>query len=133
MTGTTLPSLEAALRSTVFLDREIAGRTLADSGSGGARVLASVVADVAAAPEARVTALRHLPAGEEIDHALRVALNDALPVIRVLALKKVTEAHATGLRTLVEPLTRDPASFWDLDEEISVAAVAAHTLASLAL
>ena len=126
-----LDALDAGLRSQGLVDREVAAAKLAAAGRDGARVLAKVATDVGAPPAVRVTALRHLPADNGAANALRTLLHDALPVLRVVALGKVEQSHAATLAPLVEPLTRDPATFWDLDEEIAVADVAARVLASL--
>jgi hypothetical protein len=126
-----LTGLEAGLRSEGLLERDVAAAKLIGAGREGARVLATVAADRSAAPAVRVTALRHLPADDEAVDVLRSLLGDALPVLRSIALGKVEEAHAISLAPLVEALTRDPARFWDLDEEIAVAHVAARVLASL--
>ncbi|WP_437946522.1 hypothetical protein WME98_37485 [Sorangium sp. So ce296] len=126
-----LGALEAGLRSEGFLDREVAATKLVAAGRDGARVLVQVATDRGAPQAVRVTALRHLPADEGATDALRTLLGDGLPVLRVVALDKVEQARAAVLAPLVEALTRDPATFCDLDEEISVADVAARVLASL--
>jgi hypothetical protein len=123
--------LEARLRSERLVVREVAAERLAATGRLDARVLARVATDVGAPTAVRVTALRHLPADDGAADALRMLLDDALPVIRVVALGKVEQSHAVALAPLVEPLTRDPGTFWDLDVEIAVADVAARVLASL--
>lgn len=127
-----LAGLEAGLRSPGLLIREVAAARLAAGGRVEARVLAKVATDVGAPPAVRITALRYLPADDGAANALRTLLDDALPVLRVLALGKVEQSHAAAFAPLVEPLTREPATFWDLDEEIAVAEVAARVLASLA-
>jgi hypothetical protein len=126
-----LDGLEAGLRAVGLFEREVAATKLAAAGREGGRVLAAVATDRGAATAVRVTALRHLPADDEAVDALRELLGDALPVIRVVALDKVEAARALALAPLVEALTRDPATMWDLDEEIAVARVAARVLASL--
>jgi hypothetical protein len=131
MVSTELNELEVGLRSEGFLDREVAAQKLMAAGRDGVRVLATVATDQRATTAARVTALRHLPAGEQSIEALRALLNDALPVLRVVALRKVEETGVTIVMPLVEALTRDRASFWDLDEEVIVADVAARVLGSL--
>jgi len=123
--------LEAGLRSESLLERESAASKTVAAGIEGIRVLTRIASDPLASIGARVTALRHLPP-EQVDvSALRALLGDAIPVLRLLALEKVQQAHLIHLAPQVEILTRDPAVVWDLDEEISVAGVAARVLASL--
>lgn len=127
-----MSALEAALRSESLLDREAAAMQLAAAGIEGARVLIRLALDRGAITAARVTALRHLQPDKMDIAALRALLGDAVPVLRLLALEKVEQAHVTLLSPQVEILTRDPATVWDLDEEIAVARVAARVLVSLA-
>jgi hypothetical protein len=43
----------------------------------------------------------------------------------------VEDARARALIPLIRKLTADPATYWDLDEEIVIGAVASRVLASL--
>jgi hypothetical protein len=131
MVAADLDALERRLAYAELLDREVAAASLAAAGGDGARVLARVAGDERAPSHVRVTALRHLPVAEASPETLRRLLEAPLPVIRVLALEKIEQARATTLTALVEALTRDPSSFWDLDEEIAVAEVAARVLRAL--
>jgi hypothetical protein len=71
-------------------------------------VLARIAADDAAPTEVRVPALRHLPANAASADLLSKLLDSAAPVLRVLALEKIEQAHVTTLAAAVERLTRDP-------------------------
>jgi hypothetical protein len=82
-------------------------------------------------PASRLTALRHLPANEEAVPVLRRLLNDPLPSLRNVALHKAEDARARTLIALIRKLAADPATYWDLDEEIAVATVARQVLDSL--
>jgi hypothetical protein len=126
-----LHGLEKRMWSDTFLVREDAAMKLAEEGERGARVLAKIATDQGVPAAVRVTAIRHLKAFDGIEHALASLLTDALPVLRVWALEKTQQTHSTGLRSTVKELTRDPARFWDLDEEISVAEVATRVLEAL--
>lgn len=121
--------LERQLRSGTPSESEAAAHQLAERGD--AQVLAAVATDATAEGSARVTALRYLPPTIEFEKTLAALLADPYAVLRVIALEKVAEAHVASLLPLVEQLTHDPARFWDLDEEISVAETASRTLAAL--
>jgi hypothetical protein len=124
-------ALEKSLRSEALVDRELAAKKLAEAGEQGARALIRVATDQAAPSAVRVTAARYLPVAEDIEGALASLLSDPLPVLRFLSLQKAEQVHATRLAPLVEALTRDPATFWDLDTEIAVREIATRVLASL--
>jgi len=131
MVARDLSTLAQALGSAAFLERELAATELLAHGRDGQRVLRDVARDMNSPTEVRVTALRHAPADAELVAALHTLLGDPQPVIRVLALEKAGRARATTLRPLLEKLAHDRTSFWDLDEEIVVAEVAARVLADL--
>ena len=126
-----LPPLEKQLRSEELIDREVAATRLAQAGHDGVRMLAAIAIDTSASPASRLTALRHLPADEEAVPVLRLLLNDPLATLRHGALNKAEDARARALIPLIRKLTADPATYWDLDEEIVIGAVASRVLASL--
>lgn len=131
MVTAVLGPLAAQLRSDALIDREVAAAGLVQAGREGLGVLAAVAMDALETPATRLTALRHLPANEEIGPLLRLLLDDPLPTLRSVALDKAEQARARTLIPLVRRLTADPASYWDLDEEIVIGAVARRVLESL--
>jgi HEAT repeat protein len=126
-----LAPLEEQLRSEELIDREVAATRLAQAGHEGVRLLAAIAMDPHADPGSRLTALRHLPANEEAVPVLRRLLDDPLPTLRHAALDKAEQARAWTLIPLIRKLTADPESYWDLDEEIAIGAVARRVLHSL--
>jgi len=99
-------------------------------GASGREVLARVALDPTAATGARVAAVRSL-APTDGTPVFASLLKDPLPVLRFWALERLCEAGASQYVDEVSSLLGDPATFHDLDEEISIAETARRVLTAL--
>jgi hypothetical protein len=118
-------------RCGTFLERELAATQLAGAGTAGLAALAAIVADVACSVDARVTALRHLGAIPEAREAVRTALRDPAPVLRLVALEWIERTAVHALLPDVRTLVDDDGRVHDLDEEHVVGEIARRVAASL--
>lgn len=118
-------------RHGAFLERELAATQLASAGPAGLAALAAIVEDGACSADARVTALRHLAVASEVRAAVRTALRDPAPVLRLVALEWIERAAARDLLPDVTALVDDEASVADLDEEHVIGTVARRVAAGL--